>query len=250
MGRRLENDKSPFIIAHEFFDALPIHAFQLASRPKTNTTRKSSITTSTGLAMVQGALAWSELLVSPTAPPSPFDSTPKTNKEDRPEFELTLSPGSTPHSKLLPMLSPRWAKDRLGDGAVIEVSPEARTTAATIAQLIGGDGVKSKQSMSGEAKAKTKSRPSGAALIIDYGPPSTTPSNTLRGIRAHKRVSPFIRPGQVDLSSDVDFASLIEAALEASESIECHGPASQADWLESMGGRERRDAMLRRFGGG
>lgn len=85
----------------------------------------------------------------------------------------------------------------------------------------------------------SKPRPSGAALILDYGPASTIPTSTLRGILGHKRVSPFCLPGRVDLSCDVDFAALAEAALGASPGVEVHGPVEQGAWLQAMGVRER-----------
>jgi len=87
--------------------------------------------------------------------------------------------------------------------------------------------------------ASRKREPSGAALILDYGPLDTIPTNTLRGIQAHKQVSPFTSPGHVDLSADVDFTALADAAIEASEGVEVHGPVEQGFWLESVGIKER-----------
>lgn len=81
---------------------------------------------------------------------------------------------------------------------------------------------------------------------MDYGPSDTIPVSTLRGIRSHQLASPFSAAGQVDLSVDVDFGALVETALNSSELVEVHGPVLQADWLESMGGRERCDALVRR----
>ena len=90
-----------------------------------------------------------------------------------------------------------------------------------------------------------KPEPSGAALILDYGPLDTIPTNTLRGIRSHKQVSPFTSPGTVDLSADVDFTALAEAAIGASEGVEVHGPVEQGYWLESVGIRERAQILSR-----
>jgi len=98
------------------------------------------------------------------------------------------------------------------------------------------------------ARPRAPPAPSGAALIIDYGPTSTIPINSLRGIRAHKLTSPFDAPGEVDLSADVDFGALVEATLAASESVEVHGPVGQGDWLEGMGGRERLEALVGKAG--
>ena len=90
-----------------------------------------------------------------------------------------------------------------------------------------------------------KPRPSGAALIFDYGPADTIPTNTLRGIRSHQPVSPFTDPGLVDISADVDFTALAEAALAASPGVEVHGPVEQGEWLQSMGIRERAEIICK-----
>lgn len=82
-------------------------------------------------------------------------------------------------------------------------------------------------------------------MILDYGPANTIPTSTLRGIRSHKPVSPFTDPGLVDISVDVDFMALTEAALAASPAIEVHGPVEQGFWLESMGIRERGEMLCR-----
>ena len=74
------------------------------------------------------------------------------------------------------------------------------------------------------------------------------PTSTLRGIRAHKLVSPLSAPGQVDISADVDFVALIEAAIEASEGVEAHGPVEQGEWLERMGINERATSLVKAAG--
>jgi NADH dehydrogenase [ubiquinone] 1 alpha subcomplex assembly factor 7 len=90
-----------------------------------------------------------------------------------------------------------------------------------------------------------KQNPSGAAIILDYGPSDTIPTNSLRGIRDHKRVSPLSSPGMVDLSADVDFTALAEAALTASDGIEVHGPVEQAIFLLGMGIKERAQMLIK-----
>jgi len=91
-----------------------------------------------------------------------------------------------------------------------------------------------------------KSAPSGAALILDYGQPSTIPTNSLRGIRGHQRVSPFSGAGLVDISADVDFLALAEAAINASPAVEVHGPVDQARFLNAMGIQERAAQLVKR----
>lgn len=172
--------------------------------------------------------------MSPTPPPSVINP-PKT---PGPEFQLTVSTKATPYSRLLPSLSPRYTALLGTPGATIEICPSARTITEQVARLVGG----------GEKSAG----PSGAALFIDYGPSETIPASTLRGIRAHRPCSPFEAAGRVDLSADVDFGALAEAALGASEGVEVYGPVEQGTWLGSMGGKERSEVLVRkaRAGGG
>jgi NADH dehydrogenase [ubiquinone] 1 alpha subcomplex assembly factor 7 len=154
-----------------------------------------------------------------------------TDKKE--EFQLTLSNKATPHGMYLPMLSSRY-KSLLGTpGNIIEISPESQAYVSAIATRIGG------------TSQDPKPTPSGAALILDYGTTDTVPINSLRGIREHKRVSPFEAPGLVDLSADVDFMALAEAALNASPGVEVHGPVEQGSFLEVMGIKERAEMLIK-----
>lgn len=120
---------------------------------------------------------------------------------------------------------------------MIEISPESHAYAQEFARRIGG------------TNDEPKSSPSGAAIILDYGPSDTIPTNSLRGIREHKRVSPLSAPGLVDLSADVDFVALAEAALGASPGVEVHGPVEQGNFLLGMGIRERAEMLMKGLGG-
>ncbi|KAF2398468.1 DUF185-domain-containing protein, partial [Trichodelitschia bisporula] len=223
---------SPFILAHELFDALPIHIFQSVSTPPSPS--KLTISTSpTPPPQPKPQTEWRELLVTPTPPPSPFA---KPSGGSTPDFTLTLSPLPTPHSAYLPSTSPRYRALLPTPGSTIEISPESLALAFSIATRIGGS-------------PSTPRDPAGAALILDYGPADTIPTNSLRGIRAHARVSPFETPGEVDLSADVDFGALAEAAINASEGVEVHGPVEQAYFLSAMGGKERAEQLVRGLGG-
>ncbi|KAF8243535.1 DUF185-domain-containing protein, partial [Wilcoxina mikolae CBS 423.85] len=185
---------TPFILAHEFFDALPIHVFEATSS------------------------GWRELLVSPAV-----DAIPPA-----PEFLLSRSPAATPHSMVLPELSERYKELKKSPGAIIEVSPESLSITEEISRRIGN-------------------HRSGAALIMDYGPLDHIPVNSLRGIRRHRTVSPFVNPGEVDLSADVDFVTLAERALVASEGVEVHGPVEQGSFLLTMGMKERLEQLVKRL---
>ena len=51
----------------------------------------------------------------------------------------------------------------------------------------------------------------------------------------------------MDISADVDFTALAEAAVNASPGVEVHGPTEQGDWLERMGVWERSKALIGNF---
>ena len=230
-------DKTPFIFAHEFFDALPINAFQ--SVPPAPETQKQEIITPIGptrmheaTKRVENSPQWREIMV--TLIPKALDH----GNEGEPEFTLTLAKASTPTSLVVPEISERYKALKSLPGATIEISPEGRIYAADFARRVGGGG--------GVLGSSKKQSPSGAALIMDYGTMATIPINSLRGIREHKTVPPLSSPGQVDVSADVDFTALAEAAIEASEGVEVHGPVEQGDFLQSMGIAERMQQLLRK----
>ncbi|KAK0816300.1 hypothetical protein LTR57_013945 [Friedmanniomyces endolithicus] len=255
-----EASKTPFIIAHEFFDALPIHVFQSVppAPPPSQKQQQDTIQTPTGPIpsprRIPKTNEWRELVVSPKPP--------HRLKTDEPEFELTMAKAATPHSMYLPEISPRYQALKSTDGATIEISPESQAYTLDFAIRIGGSNpapltqpepprTATSAPLRPVAPARKtqpfpKPRPSGAALIIDYGPPSTIPANSLRGIKAHSRVSPFLSPGTTDVSADVDFLALAEAAVNGSPGVEVHGPVSQGRFLGAMGIRERAGQLVER----
>ncbi|KAL6718366.1 hypothetical protein ACLMJK_004455 [Lecanora helva] len=262
--RFVPNDpsKTPFIFAHEFFDALPIHAFQsVASNP--NEVSQTLETPTGPLPLSKPSPQsktpqWRELVVTPTLPPSNITTTTTSSSTSKPhpDFQLSLAKASTPPSLYLPILSPRYKALLPSPGSTIEISPESHSYATDFARRIGGIPPSKPSSKPTTTTSppnnpppspasSPKPKPSGAALIIDYGPATTIPTSTLRGIRSHKLVSPFSSPGLVDISADVDFTALAEAALEASEGVEVHGPVEQGIWLERMGIRERGEMLCR-----
>ena len=166
--------------------------------------------------------------------------------KSRPDFQLSLAKASTPSSLLLPTLSQRYKALLPVPDSIIEISPEGHSYAADFARRIGGS--ISRSSSKTQSSTTEKSRPSGAALILDYGTADTIPTSTLRGIRSHQTVSPFTDPGLVDISGDVDFMALAEAVLAASPGVEVHGPVEQGGWLQNMGIRERGEMICMGLG--
>jgi NADH dehydrogenase [ubiquinone] 1 alpha subcomplex assembly factor 7 len=195
---------------------------------------------------------WHELVVSPVSPYASAgttittSSTPK-KEDEKPDFELTVSKSPTPHSLYLPK------KLENTPDAIIEISPESMSYISDFAVRIGGGNpppearpqTKSTKVSSAEHVPYIKPQASGAALILDYGPLDTIPANTFRGIRSHQAVSPFVTPGLVDLSADVDFLALAESALDASPGVEVHGPVEQSFFLSTMGIKERAERLLK-----
>jgi NADH dehydrogenase [ubiquinone] 1 alpha subcomplex assembly factor 7 len=164
-----------------------------------------------------------------------------------------VSKTPTPHSLYLPKTSNRYKKLEDTADAIVEISPESVAYVTDFAVRIGGaidsrtpaPQTRSLQGSTSNSPSFRKSQPSGAALILDYGPSDTIPANTFRGIRSHQTVSPFAAPGLVDLSADVDFLALAESALGASPGVEVHGPVEQSFFLSTMGIKERAERLLR-----
>lgn len=237
-----ESDKVPFIVAHEFFDALPIHIFESAQAapPKARpSTQPNVIDPPSSPEPQKQPTEWREMMVSPVPPGFTHQhlKTPKSEQhEPVPEFQLVMSSQPTRHSRYVPESSPRYRRLKDTVGSIVEVCPDASMYAGDFATRIGG------------SSENPKKAPSGAALILDYGTQDTVPINSLRGIREHKRVNPFSAPGLVDLSADVDFMAIAEAAMLASEGVEVHGPIRQGDFLELMGIRERAEMLSKAQG--
>jgi NADH dehydrogenase [ubiquinone] 1 alpha subcomplex assembly factor 7 len=249
--------KTPFIIAHEFFDALPIHIFQTVPPSPQSDGSGDLIQTPTGPIQPQRRLPqasqqnqWRELLISPKPP--------HRLEEGEPEFEISQARASTPHSMYLPETSTRYQALKDTADATIEISPESQAYLRDFAERIGGSNapapdkkppvsqLSGRTVSSGPAQEHIhKPEPSGAALIIDYGPASGIPANSLRGIRSHRLTSPFESPGTTDLSADVDFLALAENAIIASPGVEAHGPVDQARFLTAMGIQERAAQLVK-----
>lgn len=194
-----------YVVCHEFFDALPIKQFEKTEK------------------------GWRECLVDYVLPQDqstkdnegklslPSQTVIKTSDLETPKdvkFHVTIAPKKTT-AAYLPQNSPRH--NALPVGSRVEISPETLTYSKKIRDII-----------------TSNQKKQGAALFVDYGPAETIPINTFRGIRDHKIVSPFEKPGSVDLSADVDFGAIKELMLNLG-GVAVHGPVEQGDWLNELG---------------
>lgn len=203
------NNYINFVIAHEFFDALPINQFEKTDK------------------------GWREFLVdikkqSNTDISLPNVSHYKINEkiEKIPKFNMVLAPYATPSSSI-PKIIPRF--DSVSIGSRIEICPESYNYAIKISELLTNFN---------KNDSKTKM---GSALIVDYGTSDSIPINTLRGIKNHKIVNPFEDAGEVDLSADVDFGNLKDIFKDNN----CESYiVDQGDFLNSMGLGYRTDQLV------
>lgn len=87
--------------------------------------------------------------------------------------------------------------------------------------------------------AMTRAAPECIALFLDYGgspaelyaPPR--PGGTLRGFHQHKVTGAYERPGEQDVTADVDFGWVAEQARERGYAVA--GPRAQGEFLADLG---------------
>ncbi|KAJ9110424.1 hypothetical protein QFC19_001549 [Naganishia cerealis] len=238
----IEKDTFTMVLAHEFFDALPINIFQVG--------RDSIITISNHANHFTAPLqrteeGWREVFVnidpewtSSSAPsttsstPTPADQaafTPTTRANSG--LTLALSRESSTLSSVLPTTSPRFADVPVGGR--VEISKDSFETMRMVGQLISAANYDD-----GSVEAGTCA--GGAGLVIDYGADHFS-SNSFRAFRRHEIVHVFDDPGSADLTANVDFAYLKEALSGAATP---HGPINQRTFLTSLGLAPRLDKLL------
>ncbi|CAI5473967.1 unnamed protein product [Closterium sp. Yama58-4] len=201
------------LIAHEFFDALPVHQFQKTER------------------------GWCEKLVDVAeldkeghpseAPSNPSHAQGDTSGHPSAEypFRFVLSPGPTAASTLCLLPRMQWAPLEERAAAVhVEVCPIAVKIALQITERVARDG--------------------GAALIVDYGEDKLI-SDSLQAIRKHEFVNVLDAPGTADLSAYVDFAALRQAVTDSKLPARAYGPITQSQLLGRLGINFRVEALLR-----
>jgi len=256
-----------FIICQELLDALPIHSFQkieggqwrerlvdVAVRDKEE--ESSEVTK---IKQAAGRMKYSDAESEDSITDSTSSSSSTSQEKGAkklPRLRFVLPPDTTPALRTLLRVSGSGsplegnptaeALNALPTGSVVEACPEGLLLAQDIADRI--------EKCNG-----------GAALLIDYGEDGASSRDTMRGFWRHTQVHPLSRPGEVDVTADVDFAALRESVnqrigleeslkrkhfadtgkvppsstnIEQEKPInrpEAFGPVSQGQFLASMG---------------
>ncbi|PVU85591.1 hypothetical protein BB559_006919 [Furculomyces boomerangus] len=238
------SDSVAMIMAHEFFDALPIHRFEL------------------------GEFGWSEILVDiaendkPTniiANTKTLDSVKNSEYKDatlqNPNVEWYRSPtqsksiGSENKTPDLVNVDDQFeTSENLEFKFVKTKKPTINSTAYLNLDKFKsvfekGDSIEiSPQSaVISQKLAKLVNETNGVALIVDYGK-DYTQSSTFRGVSKHKFVNPLLRPGTIDLTADVDFSYLKESINPIANTF---GPVEQQHFLHQMGIQARLQQLLK-----
>ncbi|KAF1330679.1 Nadh dehydrogenase, partial [Globisporangium splendens] len=205
------------MILQELFDALPVHqgwCERLVDVDYEGGEDHFRFVLSPGPTPATRVYIGREKVFDPNAIPAQASSAPSMlvgEQTANPIKRLDIDDGSSPITT---------ADAQIGDK--IEISPMGIALAQDIAKRISQFG--------------------GGALLVDYG--HDRPSElSLRGIKNHEFVSVLREPGDVDLSIDVDFATLRRYAT-AEENVKGFGPIGQGAFLKNMGIEHRLAALL------
>ncbi|KAG6333096.1 hypothetical protein ID866_5998 [Astraeus odoratus] len=212
-------DTYTMLVAHELFDALPVHIIERTSQGwhevLITLSKDQSIRYTMPVSRSSGAVL--------------LPTTSSTNSRAKPQaissrWTPVLSPTPTASSTLLGNVSARFAQ--LPVGSRIEISTAGVKTARAIANLIGGNG---------------EDGASGCALIVDYGAEHAF-GNSLRAFKDHKIVDIFHLPGECDITANVDFALLKESLGDHATPL---GTLHQGTFLKRLGVQLRAASLMR-----
>lgn len=82
----------------------------------------------------------------------------------------------------------------------------------------------------------------GAALFIDYGHAESGFGDTLQAVSGHDYAEPLETPGEVDLTSQIDFEAL---AWTTNKNVTAIGPVTQREFLTQLGIEARTEILQR-----
>ena len=226
-------------LAHEFFDALPVHHFERVDAGQQSNKKRREVHPSSP--SLPSAAAWRERLVDASPPGDPG-----------PPFRFVLAPGPTPASAtILPRRLESLSSDVAASLTGLEVCPAGMAAAADLARRVSGAAGRGELEKDGGHGGSGDG--SGAALIIDYGREGPPYADSLVGIANHAPAGILTAPGTADLSARVDFGALASAALSSEgggpEAVAVHGPIPQAHFLLGLGLAARLGALEAAAGG-
>ncbi|KAK0544955.1 hypothetical protein OC844_007410 [Tilletia horrida] len=236
------------VVAHEFFDALPINIFEKTSNGwrEVFVGLKRSATSALGIREERMQNSPITVLRPPSSSAAPTSSAPSTLSiptpsplsgapSSAPEFAFLLSPGPTPLAQLLAASNARF--DKYAPGQRLEVSAEAWAAGRAFGRLVSG--IEEEGKMEDGAKG---TRMGGAGLVVDYGAEQAF-SDSFRAFRHHALADPLANPGKQDLTANVDFAH-IRGAIEAG-GARTHPLATQQSFLLHLGLQPRLEVLLK-----
>ncbi|WFD43321.1 hypothetical protein MPSI1_001982 [Malassezia psittaci] len=229
-GVNVDPDSWTIVMAHEFFDALPIHIFE----KKLEGWREVLVDVNHGEDKGVKVLKASDIINN------------ANTKEKDPELRFVVSPGATAWSQLLAARNERFK--HFQPGQRVEVSPVSWAVARRMGEWISGyDSLKvdnEGRALSPEESlkiARERSSLGGCGLVVDYGADRFF-GDSFRAFRNHKIVSPLELPGQSDLTANVDFTFLSHAITTTD--AQSYGPMTQRDFLASLGLNMRLKKLL------
>lgn len=156
------------------------------------------------------ARQWTERLID-------VDSSASSDNAKCGSLRFVLSPRVTPASALLSNAAP------LADETVIELCPQAQSLVRNFGHVIERHG--------------------GLALIIDYGNMKRR-GETVRALGQHAPADLLARPGEHDVTADVDFGTL-RRVIEQDDKASFIGTVSQRKFLLRLGAANRFRVLAR-----
>jgi NADH dehydrogenase [ubiquinone] 1 alpha subcomplex assembly factor 7 len=219
------------LVAHEFFDAMPVHQFTRTERGWCE-----RLVAIRGSVSTQGE--GDEGDESDVSQGNPSDAAEDGDGEKkRPALEMVLSPGLTPAGALMiPRRLEGMPEDVKGGLRQLEISP--RTLAIW------------------ERVAARVERHGGAAIAVDYGEEGPI-GDSLQAIKDHAFVPVLQDPGSADLSVYVDFGAMRQVierrgrepggggtGKDEPSGVRCYGPVTQRDLLFKLGIQERLQTLV------